>query len=164
MSTLIVRTRSIPHISLRSGIALSLALITVAFTTAGLVSPWVTVFNGLTSVPGLSLGGGYLAAVTTISFAILYVMATNGGGTVLRIVAVLGGVVVVADSLVSAARISEFVAHPGVAGMLTVPSAGPGPFLTLAGGSRSSALRSRHRRPRPGFGEGCCCDCCSAAL
>lgn len=134
MSTLIVRTRSIPHISLRSGVALSLAVITVAFTTAGLVSPWVTIFNGLTSVPGLSLSGGYLAAVTAISFAILYVMATNGGGMILRIVAVLGGVVVVADSLLSAARISEFVAHPGVAGMLTVPSAGPGPFFTLVGG------------------------------
>ena len=117
MSTVIIRTRSIPHISLRSGVALSLALITAAFTSAGLVSPWVTVFNGLTSVPGLSLDGGYLAAVTVISFATLYVMATN-----------------VADSLLSAVRISEFVAHPGVAGMLTVPSAGPGPFFTLVGG------------------------------
>jgi hypothetical protein len=134
MSTLLVRTRSIPHISLRSGIALSLALITAAFTTAGLVSPWVTVFNGLSSVPGSSLDGGYLAAVTAISCATLYVMATSGGGNILRSVAVLGGAVVVADSLLSAARISEFVAHPGVAGTLTVPSAGPGPFFTLVGG------------------------------
>ena len=134
MSTLTLRTRSMPHISLRSGVALSLALITAAFTTAGLVSPWVTVFNGLSPAPGLSLDGGYLAAVTAISFATLYVMASNGGGTILRIVALLGGVVVATDSLFSAARISEFVAHPGVAGMLTVPSAGPGPFLTLAGG------------------------------
>ncbi len=134
MSTLIVRNRSIPHIRPRSGVALSLALITAAFTTAGLVSPWITVFNGLSPVPGLSLDGGYLAAVTAITFATLYVMATSGGGNLLRSIAVLGGVVVVADSLLSAARISEFVAHPGVAAMLTVPSAGPGPFFTLAGG------------------------------
>ena len=134
MSTLTVRTRPMPHISLRSGVALSLALITAAFTTAGLVSPWVTIFNGLSPVPGLSLDGGYLAAVTAVSFATLYVMASSGGGTILRIVAVLGGVVVVTDSLLSAARISEFVSHPGVAGTLTVPSAGPGPYFTLAGG------------------------------
>lgn len=134
MSTLSVRTRSMPHISLRSGVALSLALITAAFTTAGLVSPWVTVFNGLSPVAGLSLDGGYLAAVTAISFATLYVMATSGGGKILRSLAVLGGAVVVADSFLSAARISEFVAHPGPAGILTVPSAGPGPFFTLVGG------------------------------
>lgn len=134
MSTLLVRSRSIPHISLRSGIALALALITAAFTTAGLVSPWVSVFNGLSSVPGLSLDGGYLAAVTAISFATLYVMASSGGGKILRSIAVVGGTVVVADSLLSAVRIGEFVAHPGAASVLTVPSAGPGPFFTLVGG------------------------------
>ena len=134
MSTLIVRTRSIPHISQRSGVALSLALLTSALSIAGLASPWVTVFNGLSTIRGLSVDGGYLAAVTAISFATLYVMANSGGGNILRSIAVLGGVVVVADSLLSAVRISVFVAHPGVAGMLTVPSAGPGPFFTLVGG------------------------------
>ncbi len=134
MSTLLVRTRSIPHITRRSGVTLSLALLTAAFTAAGLASPWVSIFNGLSPVPGLSLDGGYLAAVTAISCATLYVMANSGGGNILRSIAVLGGVVVVADSLLSAARISEFVMHPGVAGMLTVPSAGPGPFFTLVGG------------------------------
>jgi hypothetical protein len=134
MSTPIVRARSIPRISQRSGVALSLALLTSALTIAGLASPWVTVFNGLSTIRGLSVDGGYLAAVTAISFATLYVMAISGGGKLLRSIAVLGGVVVVADSLLSAARISEFVAHPGVAGALTVPGAGPGPFFTLVGG------------------------------
>jgi hypothetical protein len=134
MSTHTVKTRSIPRITPRSGVALSLALITAVLTTAGLVAPWLTVFNGLSSVPGLALDGGYLAAVTVISFASLYVMTTRGGGKVLRSVALIGGVVVVADSLLSASRISAFVAHPGGTGMLTVPTAGPGPFITLASG------------------------------
>lgn len=154
MSTLIAGTRSIPHITRRSGVALSLALLTSALTIAGLASPWVTVFNGLSTIPGLSVDGGYLAAVTAVSFATLHVMATSGGGRMLRSIAVLGGVVVVADSLLSIARISEYVAHPGTGGALTVPGAGPGPFFTLVGGVAlvATALAAPSAQSRLGRG------------
>ena len=134
MSTLTVRPRPISHFATRPAVALALALLTAALTAAGLATPWLTLFNGLSPVRGASLDGGYLAAVTTISLATLFVLTTRGGGNILRCVASLGGVVVVADSLVSAARISAYVAHPGVTAALTAPTAGPGPFITLFSG------------------------------
>lgn len=134
MTTLTVRTPPIRHLTTRSAAALALALLTAAATGAGLATPWLTLFNGQSPVPGSSLDGGYLAGVIGISFATLFVMTTHGGGNVLRGISLLGGVVVVTDSLFSAARISAYVAHPGVAAALTTPSAGPGPFIMLVSG------------------------------
>ena len=134
MTTLTVHFRPIPQLSTRSSITMALALLTAAFTVAGLATPWLTLFNGLSPVPGASLDGGYLAAVIAISLATLFVMTTRGGGNILRSIAALGGAVVVADSVFSAARISAYVAHPGAAAALTAPAAGPGPYFALISG------------------------------
>jgi hypothetical protein len=82
-----------PHISLRSGVALSLALITARLTHRGTASLGLTV-HSMASAPSPAYRSTVDTAVTAISFATPDVMASSGGGTILRIVAVLGGVVV----------------------------------------------------------------------
>jgi hypothetical protein len=53
---------------------------------------------------------------------------------VLRPLAVVGGLIVAADAVLSAVRIAGYVADPGPAGPLAQPSAGAGPWVMAAGG------------------------------
>ena len=64
---------------------------------------------------------------------VLYVAARHGGARILRPIAVIASVAVLADSLYSGWRIADYVAHPGTTAALTVPSAGAGPYVMAAG-------------------------------
>ena len=126
-----------PRVSLglrtRSGITISLISAAVIFMILGAALPWLVVFNGLTSVPGFSLDGGFLAGIMVAVVCVLYVAARHGGAQILRPVALVASAAVLAGSLYSGWRISEYVAHPGSTAVLTIPSAGPGPYVMAAG-------------------------------
>ena len=97
--------------------------------------PWITLFGGLSVLRGYQLDGGPLAALA-IAVATLSVLADRwGSGTVLRAVAATGAAVVLADSVLSAARTAAYVARPGPAAALVQPTAGIGPYVTAVGGS-----------------------------
>ncbi len=99
----------------------------------GVALPWLIVFGGLTAVIGFSLDGGYLAGIMVAVVGLLYVAARHGGARILRPVALVGSAAILADSLYSAWRIAAYVAHPGPTAVLTIPSAGPGPYVLAAG-------------------------------
>ena len=117
----------------RRGVSISLIGAAMVLMILGAALPWLVVFNGLTSVPGLSLDGGLLAGVMVAVVSVLYVAARHGGARILRPIALVASMAVLADSLYSGWQIAEYVAHPGSTAGLTVPSAGPGPFVMAAG-------------------------------
>lgn len=121
---LMTRTRS----------ALVAGALGAALVIAGALLPWMTVFAGLTTISGFQLDGGPLAALAVVLVAALAMMHRRGAPRWIRIAAAVGGAVVLADALYSAQRIAALVAHPGPAGALLQPGAGPGPFVTAAGG------------------------------
>ena len=134
MSVLLAPSLPLSRLSLRSVASYALALATVVLAITGAASPWLTLFNGLSSVAGLTLDGGYLATIVAISVTALFVMTTCGGGISLRVAAISGGVAVFADSLLSGTRIAAYVAHPGPAAALTAPTATAGPWIMAASG------------------------------
>lgn len=99
----------------------------------GAVLPWLIVFNGLTAVPGLALDGGFISGIMVAVVCVLYVAARHGGARILRPIALVASAAVLADSLYSGWRIAGYVAHPGSTAALTIPSAGPGPYIMAAG-------------------------------
>ena len=117
----------------RRGASISLIGAAMVLMILGAALPWLVVFNGLTSVPGLSLDGGLLAGIMVAVVCVLYVAARHGGARILRPIALVASMAVLADSLYSGWQIAEYVAHPGSTAALTVPSAGPGPFVMAAG-------------------------------
>ncbi|NEM89934.1 hypothetical protein [Galbitalea soli] len=124
-----------PSLSARSLPALGLGGTAVLLLTAGAASPWLLLFNGLTTVRGIALDGGPLAVLGLIGLALVVTIARRGDSRVLRVIAALAGGLIAADSLLSAARIGAYVAAPGPAAALTAPSAGVGPWLMAAGGA-----------------------------
>jgi hypothetical protein len=115
---------------------------TAAVVTAGLglglvglavVVPWITVFRGLEAIPGFVLEGGPLAGLVVGGLGLLMVAATLGGGRVLRSIALVAAVLVVADATLAQLRILDYVANPGPAGPLTQPTAGIGAGLMAIG-------------------------------
>ncbi|KHK97466.1 hypothetical protein LK09_11970 [Microbacterium mangrovi] len=134
----------------RGRVALLLCIAAVALMLAGGFLPWVSVYRGLTAVGGFALDGGFLAFVVLVVVALVFVLSRHGGGRILRPIAVVGAGAVVADSLYSAWRISEFVRSPGPAGALIEPTIGPGPVVfgvagaaLLAGAVLAPAARGR---------------------
>jgi hypothetical protein len=80
---------------------------------AGGLLPWLSLFNGLTTVQGFSVDGGMLALVTLAVVALLFVQARHGGTRILRPIAILAAMAIVADSLYSAWRIATASVEPG---------------------------------------------------
>ena len=118
----------------RSHTALVLTIIGLAVVGAGALMPWVTVFHGLQPIAGFRLDGGDLAGVAIASAAAMVVARRHGGARILRPLAVIGAIIVVAGSLNSAHRIAEYSTHPGPAGALLAPTAGVGPLVMATGG------------------------------
>ena len=117
----------------RIGLTISLLGAAMILMILGAALPWLVVFNGLTAVPGLSLDGGFLAGIMVAVVCVLHVAVRHGGARILRPIALVASTAVLADSLYSGWRIAGFVAHPGSASALTIPSAGPGPYVMAAG-------------------------------
>lgn len=113
---------------------LALAALALLAVGAGSALPWVVLFAGLRPLPGFVLEGGPLAAVAVAGLALPAVAAREGGARVLRPLAVLAGVAVAVAAVTAGIRIAVFVADPGPAGPLSQPAAGPGAWLTAAGG------------------------------
>ncbi|MGH2466194.1 MAG: hypothetical protein ACRDGL_00445 [Candidatus Limnocylindrales bacterium] len=101
--------------------------------------------------------GGYLAGAAIVSVALLVITSARGGGRLPRLAAAALGLMVSADAGLSGLRIAAFVADPGPAGPLTLPMAGPGPWLVAVGGLLLAAAAGLARaRPGPfpaGFGR-----------
>ena len=121
------------RLATRSGVTISLIGAAMVLMILGAALPWLVVFNGLTAIPGLSLDGGFLAGIMVAVVCVLYVAARHGGARILRPIALVASTAVLADSLYSGWRIAEYVAHPGSTAALTIPSAGPGPYVMAAG-------------------------------
>jgi hypothetical protein len=119
----------------RPAVALALAVIAVALMIAGGLLPWLSLFNGLTTVQGFSVDGGILALVTLAVVALLFVQARHGGAGILRPIAILASMAIVADSLYSAWRITAYAGDPGPTGVLTSPAPGAGPYVFAAAGA-----------------------------
>ena len=133
MTTHVLAPRLPVRVATRSGLTISLIGAAMILMVFGAALPWLVVFNGLTAVPGLSLDGGFLAGIMVAVVCVLYVAARHGGARILRPIALVASAAVLADSLYSGWRIADYVAHPGSTAALTVPSAGPGPYVMAAG-------------------------------
>ena len=133
MATHALAPRLPVRVATRSGVTISLIGAAVILMLLGAALPWLVVFNGLTTVPGLSLDGGFLAGIMVAVVGVLYVAARHGGARILRPIALVASAAVLADSLYSGWRIAGYVAHPGSTAALTLPSAGPGPYVMAAG-------------------------------
>lgn len=133
MATHALAPRLPVRVATRSGVTISLIGAAVILMLLGAALPWLVVFNGLTTVPGLSLDGGFLAGIMVAVVGVLYVAARHGGARILRPIALVASAAVLADSLYSGWRIAGYVAHPGSTAALTIPSAGPGPYVMAAG-------------------------------
>ena len=121
------------RVATRRGLTISLIGTAMILMVLGAALPWLVVFNGLTTVPGLSLDGGFLAGIMVAVVCVLYVAARHGGARILRPIALVASAAVLADSLYSGWRIAGYIEHPGSTAALTVPSAGPGPYVMAAG-------------------------------
>ena len=101
---------------------------------AGVILPWVTLFNGLTTVSGMGADGFYLLGVVA-AFGLLTAFHMQQGRppAVRRLLAALG-LVVVAVAVFDGWRILSFVNSPGALRPLALPQMGPGTFVTGAGG------------------------------
>ncbi|MCU1537876.1 MAG: hypothetical protein JWP82_2227 [Humibacillus sp.] len=128
--------------------ATALAALALALVGVGAALPWLTLFNGLTPLPGFRLDGGDLSGLAVLSAGLLAVAARHGAGRVLRALAVLGALVVLAGALSSARTIATYVADPGPGGVLAAPTRGPGAIVMAAGGVLllAAALRMPVRR------------------
>jgi hypothetical protein len=105
----------------------------IGLVAVGAALPWLTVFAGLTTVPGFLLEGGPLAGIG-IGAAVGLLAATRlGGARLIRPLAIGGALFVAGDSLLIARRIADFVADPGPAAPLIQPAAGPGAVVMAAG-------------------------------
>ena len=133
MTTHALASRLPVRAATRSGVTISLVCAAMILMILGAALPWLIVFNGLTTIPGLSLDGGFLAGIMVAVAFVLYVAARHGGARILRPIALAASAAVLADSLYSGWRIAGYVAHPGSAAALTLPSAGPGPYVMAAG-------------------------------
>ena len=133
MSTHALAPRLPVRVATRSRVTISLIGAAMILMILGAALPWLVVFNGLTSVPGLSLDGGLLAGIMVAVVCVLYVAARHGGARIFRPIAIVASTAVFADSLYSGWRIAEYVAHPGSTAALTLPSAGSGPYVMAAG-------------------------------
>ena len=133
MTTHVLAPRLPVRVATRSGLTISLLGAAMILMILGAALPWLVVFNGLTAVPGLSLDGGFLAGIMVAVVCVLYVAARHGGARILRPIALVASAAVLADSLYSGWRIAGYVAHPGSTAALTMPSAGPGPYVMAAG-------------------------------
>lgn len=117
----------------RSWVTISVVGAAMIFMIVGAALPWLIIFNGLTTVAGFSLDGGFLAGIMVAVVFLLYVSARYGGSKILRPTAIVASAAVLADSLYSGWRISDYVAHPGNTAALAMPSTGPGPYVMAAG-------------------------------
>ena len=133
MTTHALAPRLPVRVATRSGLTISLIGAATILMVLGAALPWLVVFNGLTAVPGLSLDGGFLAGIMVAVVGVLYVAARHGGARILRPIALVASAAVLADSLYSGWRIAGYIAHPGSTAALTIPSAGPGPYVMAAG-------------------------------
>ena len=106
----------------------------IGLVGVSVVLPWVTVFGGLSPIPGFQLDGGYLAGIAIAVLALTMVAARAGGARILRPMAIIGAVVVIADAAYATSRISAFVADPGPAAALIQPTVGPGAYLMIVAG------------------------------
>lgn len=114
--------------------ALGLAVLGLLLVGLGARLPWLTLFNGLEPLPGFRLDGGDLTGLALLAAGLLAVAARLGAGNVLRPLALVALLVVVADSAASARRIAAYVADPGPGASLSLPSQGPGAVVMAAGG------------------------------
>lgn len=126
---------STTRLGVRAAVAISGAAIGLVLVGVGSALPWIVLFRGLQPQPGFLLDGGKLAGLAIASVVALLVAARFGGARVFRIAAIVGALVIVADSLLIAARIAAYVADPGPAGPLTQPSSGPGSIVMAVGGT-----------------------------
>ena len=126
---------STTRLSVRAVVAISFAAIGLVLVGIGSALPWIVLFRGLQPQPGFLLDGGKLAGLAIASVVALLVAARFGGARVLRIAAIVGAMIVVADSLLITSRIAAYVADPGPAGPLTQPSSGPGSVVMALGGA-----------------------------
>lgn len=114
--------------------SLGLAVVGLLLVGLGAWLPWLTLFNGLAPLPGFRLDGGDLSGLALLAAGLLVVAARLGAGHVLRPLAVVALLVVVADSVAGARRIAAYVADPGPGAALSTPSQGPGALVMGAGG------------------------------
>lgn len=108
----------------------ALGLVSVALSA---VVPWLTVFRGLQRLPGFVLEGGPLVGVVVGAIGLVVAGATVGGSRWLKPAALLAVVAVAADAILLQLRITDYVTHPGPAGLLTQPTAGIGALLLALG-------------------------------
>lgn len=118
----------------RAPLTHSLLALGVVLVAVGAYLPWLTVYNGLTPIPGFRLGGGPLAGIAVAGAGLVLVPVHRGGGRVLRPVAALGSAVVVVGALYVAHGVVRYAADPGPAGPLLMPQAGFGAYVMAAGG------------------------------
>lgn len=123
-----------PALDGRSRGAVLLAAFGLLLVGLGAALPWLTLFNGLEPLRGFRLDGGDLSGLALASAALLLIAARHGGSGMLRPLAALSAVVVVAGALRSAGRISAYVADPGPSAALAAPTQGVGPLVMAAGG------------------------------
>ncbi len=118
----------------RAPLTHSVLALGVVLVAVGAYLPWLTVYNGLTPIPGFRLGGGPLAGIAVAGAGLVLVSVHRGGGRVLRPVAALGSAVVVVGALYVAHGVVGYAADPGPAGPLLMPQAGFGAYVMAAGG------------------------------
>ncbi|MEA5455052.1 hypothetical protein SPF06_10010 [Sinomonas sp. JGH33] len=136
--------------------ALSAGAAGLALVGAGAWLPWLTVFNGLTTIRGFALDGGYLAGIALLAAGMLVLAGRRGGSAFLRPLAMIGCTVVLGDSLFSGWRIASYVGDPGPAAGLVMPVAGIGPLVMAVGGLAllfaGAVAPLGRRRLEPGLG------------
>lgn len=121
--------------SARSGAVVPLALATAGLGLAAIsvATPWITVFRGLESLPGIVLEGGALAGILLAAAGCLAIAVTLGANGALRALAFAMTLGVAIEAAVLQLRIGAFVADPGPAGPLTQPIAGNGAGVLALG-------------------------------
>ncbi len=132
-------------------------MVAIGLVGVSVTLPWVTVFGGLQPIPGFQLDGGYLAGIAIAVLVLTLVAARAGGARILRPLAIIGALVVIADAAYATNRISAFVADPGPAAALIQPTAGPGAYLMVLAGvvllASVVALPARHGNLASGLGS-----------
>lgn len=118
----------------RDDAAIIVGAVGLVVIVAASALPWLFLFRGLASIPGFRLDGGPLLGIAIVVTALIGISVRRGGSSILRPLAALAAIAIVADSLLVAGRISAYVAQPGPAGLLSQPAAGIGAPLAALGG------------------------------
>ncbi len=118
----------------RDALGLFAVVLGAITTVAGVLLPWVTLFNGLSSVNGMGADGFYLLGIGTAALLLIALFLRTGRPAPLRRLALFLALVVTTVGLFDAWRIVHFSMAPGVLRPLAMPQVGPGSFVAATGG------------------------------